>query len=277
MLFCFSANAEDAWRSFLPDDLIYKGAPICPDDTPFLYFRSGYEDRKKLDQVCENFQFNPETKEIFVETQIGEQRKGMIRPALSHIGYTYYGTYKNKHVIVGNVDDDYASGVFSTIGLISRDGDYIVNEETFMSGDRAYSGYITVDWVRDNILQFRFMKTYANLCDCLNAEELDNERYQKLIKGCDQLGFSANSSAFWNIVQIDLDDPKYEMHYQGIAMIRRSYYAQFSKSSLQYPENQCFNDLAIKYIDSDQEELNIDDSKEFAIQVLDCVIDMEKS
>lgn len=270
MLFFFEANAEsdNSWSN-LHEDLMYKGMPICPSDTPFVYIYYNNYPKIKLDSVCTNVQLDQETKEIFINNLVEEE--GM-RPILYHEGYRYCGSYKNKHVIITSFYEDRATGRFSTIGLISRDDDYIVNEGAILTGDRAHAGYMKLDWIKDNILQFRFIQPYRYLYHYLDSEELGKERYQELRDACDELGSTAISDAFYTIVQVNLDDPEYEFEYHGMAMAKRSHYEQFTDyERRQHPKEKCFNDLAMEYIDSDRQELDLIDSKQFAIQVLDCV------
>lgn len=265
--FLSCANAQEPdWSSFLPEDLIVDGMPVCPNFIPFVYYYSNEYKKIKLEEgKCGRLQFDEKTKEIFTEILVEEE--GM-RPYIDHQGYIYAGSYKNKHLVIAKFYTMESTGCFATIGLISRDGDYIINEGAFLTGDRAEAGVMKVDWIKDNILQFRFIQPYRYLYHYIDPSSSDAESQRE---ACNKMGSAAGSEGFWSVVQVNLDDPEYEFHPKGIEFMERLHYEDFDVERAQFKAEQCFNYIAIEYIDSGRAQLNLKDSIAFTKEVTSCI------
>lgn len=240
-----------------PTDLMLDGLPIHPFSVVSTQFGDSSRFEKKIafplnhsfepDLFDHVFSFNPKTKAVMSEAKYLEydNTHGTI-----HENYCYIGTYKNKHIVLTDHYDPSGSGRFAELGLIVRENDQIINSGQITGGDRAHGGLIEVISHEKNRLRYRSVTTPSTLCSIIEVD--DSFALNQAVPA------SPLDCGAWLLYEVDLDDPLLQSHLYGIA---------FNEDWLPYDGNNCFEQVAQKYVAAGKKTLNLLEAKTFVEQV----------
>lgn len=166
----FTACQASEPESKFPKDLLYKGKPIDPACVGGTMIGDGSRFEPKSVTCSRDIEASTEDdpygKVIKREYEVKgnhvqldvtwlkeyEDRSWEI---LIHESYKYIGSYQDKHVVITSYYDTSATGRFTFLGLVKREGDSIVNAGEIAGGDRMHGGIINVLSLKDNILRYQ--------------------------------------------------------------------------------------------------------------------------
>lgn len=96
----------------------------------------------------------------------------------AEIWYQAWKVTEDIALVLVNHFDTAGTGRFSDLGLVRREGNYLINSEEIASGDRSHGGHICVDFYKDGMIQYRTAATYHMILkaleQCLPEEFIDS-------------------------------------------------------------------------------------------------------
>ncbi len=284
LMLCLKSYGSERYN--LPQDLMYNGNPVNPLSMPYNHvYTDDMLEPHPVDINNDKLKYDIATNRVILET---EEAIIPDHTYMVYDEYKYIATYKDKHIVETLHYEDNATGRFASLGLVKRWGDYIIGVGLLSWGDRAFGGVVKIDWLKDNILQYRVAQSWCELCN-FAPEGLGNQDID--LYSLYKLPCLPNKVVFWEIIQADLD---YEVaisqsilevsgkpYLDGADDVKRKTIGIEFASQLSYygtiphyplgDKEKCFHDLAMQLMEAGHAELNMAESHQFTIEVAECL------